>query len=73
MEFKDENKTFEGPINSFNQEMTYVHFKKVEDDFLIKQFDRLNDLDFLKALSIKMPELATDYIHLFVQESFDEN
>ena len=49
MEFKDENKTFEGPINSFNQEMTYVHVKKVEDDFLIKQFDRLNDLDFFES------------------------
>ena len=73
MEFISENKISDELVNSFNEEMTLELAQRLEEDEYSTPFDGLKDWHLLRALAINRPELTTDYIHLLVQEPFDEN
>ena len=73
MEFISENKISEELVNSFDEEMTLEHPKRLEEDEYTTPFDGLKDWQLLKTLEINSPELTTNYTHLLDQEPFDEN
>ena len=73
MEFVIKNKISAELINSFDEKMTLELAKRLEEENNLTPFDVLKDWHLLRALAINRPELPTDYIHLLVQEPFDEN
>ena len=73
MEFTSENKISEDLVNSFDEEMTFVLPKRLEDNNYMTPFNCLKDWHLLRALAINRPELTSDYINLLDQEPFDEN
>ena len=73
MEFISKNKISEDLLKSFNEEMNLGLSKSLEKDIYMKPFDGLKDLLCLRALSIKRPDLKSDYIHLLDQEPINAN
>ena len=73
MEFISKNKISEDLLKSFNEEMNLGLAKSLKKDNYMKSFDVLKDLLYLRELSIKRPDLKSDYIHLLDQEPFNAN
>tara|TARA_B100000945_G_scaffold60081_1_gene44665 strand:+ start:773 stop:994 length:222 start_codon:yes stop_codon:yes gene_type:complete len=73
MEFISKNKISEDLLKSFNEEMNLGLAKSLKKDNYMKAFDVLKDLLYLRELSIKRPDLKSDYIHLLDQEPFNAN
>ena len=73
MGFISKNKISEEPINSFYKKKTLDFARRLEEDNYPKSFDGLKDWNLIWALTIKRPELSSNYIHLLDQEPFDEN
>ena len=73
MEFISKNKISEDLLKSFNEEMNLGLAKRLEKDIYMTPFDGLKDLLYLRELSIKRPDLKSDYIHLLDQEPFNAN
>ena len=73
MKFISENKISNDLVNSFDEEMTLEHAKRLEEDIHNNPFDSLKELHLMRALAINSPELTTNYILLLDQEPFDEN
>ena len=73
MKFISENQISEELVNSFDEEMTLQHAKRLEKYNYDSPFDGLREWHLLRALAIDSPELKTNYIHLLNQEPFDEN
>ncbi len=73
MEFISINKISEDLLKSFNEEINIGLPKSLKKDNYMKPFDGLKDLLCLRELSIKRPDLKSDYIHLLDQEPFNAN
>ncbi len=73
MEFISKNKISEDLLKSFNEEMNLGLAKSLKKDNYMKPFDVLKDLLYPRKLSIKRPDLKSDYIHLLDQEPFNAN
>ena len=73
MKFISENKISQEQVNSFDEEMNLELVKRLKKDNYNKLFDGLKDRHLLRDLAINRPKLTTNYIHLYNQESFDEN
>ena len=73
MEFISKNKISEDLLKSFNKKMNLGLAKSLKKDNYMKSFDVLKDLLYLRELSIKRPDLKSDYIHLLDQEPFNAN
>ena len=73
MGFISENKISEESINSFHEKNSLDFAQRLEEDNYPTSFDGLKDWNLLWVLTIKRPELSSDYIHLLDQEPFDEN
>ena len=73
MEFISKNKISKELLKSFNEEMNLGLAKSTEKDNYITPFDGLKDLLNLRELSIKRPDLESNYIHLLNQEPFNAN
>ena len=73
MEFISKNKISEDLLKSFNKKMNLGLAKSLKKDNYMKPFDVLKDLLYLRELSIKRPDLKSDYIHLLDQEPFNAN
>ena len=73
MKSTNHNKITAEIVNSFNEEMTFELAKRLEDDNCQIPFDRPKDWHLLRALTLKRPELLSDFIYPLDQEHFDEN
>jgi len=73
MELFSENDISEELVNSFDEVMTLVLAKRLEEDEYSTPFDGLKDWHLLRDHAINRQELTTNYIHLLDQEPFDEN
>jgi len=73
MKLISENKISQELVNTFDEKMTLELSKSLDGDNIYTSFDGSKISHFLRSLAIKKPELTTNYIHLLVQESFDEN
>ena len=73
MGFISKNKISEEPINSFYEKKTLDFEQRLEKDNYPTSFDGLKDWNLLFALTIKRPELSSNYIHILDQGPFDEN
>ena len=60
-------------INSFNDEITSKLAQRLEEDNYQSPCEAIKDRHLLRALSIKMPELTCNYIHLLDWVEFNEN
>tara|TARA_B100000214_G_C23842902_1_gene569699 strand:+ start:616 stop:819 length:204 start_codon:yes stop_codon:yes gene_type:complete len=60
-------------INSFNDEITSKLAQRLGEDNYQSPCEALKDWHLLKALSIKMPVLTCNYIHLLDWVQFNEN
>ena len=73
MEFISKNKISEELLKSFNEEMNLELAKSLKKYNYITPFEGLKGLLNLRELSIKRPDLKSDYIHLLNQEPFNAN
>tara|TARA_B100000945_G_scaffold15502_1_gene11566 strand:+ start:1526 stop:1747 length:222 start_codon:yes stop_codon:yes gene_type:complete len=60
-------------INSFNYEITSKLAQRLEEDNYQSLCEALKDWYLLRAVSIKMPELTCNYIHLLDWVQFNED
>ena len=73
MKLISENKISQELVNTFDEKMTLELSKRLDRDNKYPTFDGSKISHFLRSLAINKPELTTNYIHLLVQEPFDEN
>ena len=60
-------------INSFNDEITSKLVQRLEENNYQSPCEALKNWYLLRVLSIKMPELTCNYIHLLDWVKFNEN